>query len=165
MTNYVKVPCTVLFSGPTNCGKTQLVLDLIENEYRNHFDNIIIICSTLRWNKTYLTRSWLWSDNYVFLIEPRDKLFEWISTLTKLFAGEETLFLIDDMIADETLDKKRQPLLELAISGRHRNHSLWLLTQRYILRIPKNLRRQKKCSSFGIRMIVAIYKKLMKKRI
>ena len=81
----IKEPCTALWSGPTNCGKTQLVLDLIENEYRNHFDNIIIICSTVRWNKTYLTRRWLWSDDSVFLIEPRDKLFEWISTLTKLF--------------------------------------------------------------------------------
>ena len=43
----------------------------------------------------------------------------------------------------ETLDRKRQPLLELAISGRHRGHSLWLLTQSYTA-IPKNLRRQKK---------------------
>ena len=50
---------------------------------------------------------------------------------------------MDDVIADETLDKKRQPLLELAISGRHRKHSLWLLTQSYTA-IPKNLRRQKK---------------------
>ena len=47
------------------------------------------------------------------------------------------------MIADETLDKKRQPLLELAISGRHRQHSLWLLNQSYTA-LPKNLRRQKK---------------------
>ena len=50
---------------------------------------------------------------------------------------------MDDIISDETLDKKRQPLLELAISGRHRGHSLWLLTQSYTA-IPKNLRRQKK---------------------
>ena len=47
------------------------------------------------------------------------------------------------MITDETLDKRRQPLLELAISGRHRKHSLWLLTQSYTA-LPKNLRRQKK---------------------
>ena len=47
------------------------------------------------------------------------------------------------MIADESLDKKRQSLLELAISGRHRGHYLWLLTQSYTA-IPKNLRRQKK---------------------
>ena len=54
-----------------------------------------------------------------------------------------TLFLIDDIIADETLDKRRQPLLELAISGRHRGHSLWLLTQSYTA-VPNNIRRQAK---------------------
>ena len=51
--------------------------------------------------------------------------------------------MIDDIIADETLDKCRQPLLELAISGRHRGHSLWLLTQSYTA-IPNNIRRQAK---------------------
>ena len=34
-------------------------------------------------------------------------------------------------------------LLELAISGRHRQHSLWLLTQSYTA-IPNNIRRQAK---------------------
>ena len=47
------------------------------------------------------------------------------------------------MIADESLEKRRQFLLELAISGRHRNHYLFLLTQSYSA-IPKNLRRQAK---------------------
>ena len=46
-------------------------------------------------------------------------------------AGDKTLFLIDDIMADETLDKRRQPLLGLAISGRHKGHSVWLLTQSY----------------------------------
>ena len=47
---------------------------------------------------------------------------------SKLLAGSKTLFLINDIIANESLDKRRQPLLELSILGRHRNHSLWLLT-------------------------------------
>ena len=51
--------------------------------------------------------------------------------------------MIDDIIADETLDKHHQPLLELAISGRDRGHSLWLLTQSYTA-IPNNVRRQAK---------------------
>ena len=54
-----------------------------------------------------------------------------------------TLFLIDDIITDEALDKCHQPLLELAISGHHRGHSLWLLTQSYTA-IPNNIRRQVK---------------------
>ena len=77
------------------------------------------------------------------LIEPKDKLYQWNEKLLQLLACLEALFIIDDIIADEGLDKKRQPLLELAISGRHHNHYLWLLTQSYSA-IPKNLRRQTK---------------------
>ena len=143
MTNYVKDPHTAIFSGPTGCGKTQKVLEMIEKEYKHHFENIVILCPTLRWNRTYLDRSWVWKNDYVFCIEPRGNLFELIEKLSSMLSGEETLFIVDDMIADETLDKKRQPLLELAISGRHKKHSLWLLTQSYTA-IPKNLRRQKK---------------------
>ena len=66
-----------------------------------------------------------------------------IEKISNLLAGSATLFLIDDIITDETLDKCRQPLLGLAISGRHRNHSLWLLNQSYTA-VPKNIRRQAK---------------------
>ena len=140
---YVKEPHTAIFSGPTSCGKTQRVLDLLEGEFRQHFDNIVIVCPTLRWNKTYLNRSWIWKDDYVFPLEAKGNLFEIVEKLSSLLSGEETLFIVDDMIADEALDKRRNPLLELAISGRHRKHSLWLLTQSYTA-LPKNLRRQKK---------------------
>ena len=66
-----------------------------------------------------------------------------IEKISKLLTGSKTLFLIDDIIADEVLDKHCQPLLGLAISGRHRAHSLWLLTQSYTA-IPNNIRRQAK---------------------
>ena len=66
-----------------------------------------------------------------------------IEKISNLLAGDKTLFLIDDIIADETLDKRRQSLLELAISGRHRGHSLWQLTQSHTA-IPNNIRRQAK---------------------
>ena len=51
--------------------------------------------------------------------------------------------MINDIIADETLNKRRQPLLELAISGRHKKQLLWLLTQSYTA-VPKNIKRQAK---------------------
>ena len=63
--------------------------------------------------------------------------------MSELLRFLEVLFIIDDLIANESLDKRRQPLLELSISGRHRGHYLWLLTQSYSA-IPKNLRRQAK---------------------
>ena len=55
----------------------------------------------------------------------------WLEKISKLLAGSATLSLIDDINADEALNKCHQPLLGLAMSGRHRQHSLWLLTQSY----------------------------------
>ena len=66
-----------------------------------------------------------------------------IEKYSKTLAGSATLFLIDDIIADEALDKCRQPLLELAITGHHRQHSIWLLIQSYTA-VPNNIRRQAK---------------------
>ena len=128
---------TALFVAPTGVGKTHLALSLLEDEYRNHFNFMVIICPTLRYNSTFKSRSWVWN---VIPIEPGNQLYYLIKKISNLLAGDKTLFLIDDIIADETLDQLRQPLLELAISGRH---SLWLSTQSYTA-IPNNIRRQAK---------------------
>ena len=127
----MKEPHTALFVAPTEVGKIHLALSLLETEYRNHFDFIVIICPTLRYNSTYKNRSWVWNDPDVIPIEPDNQLYYLIEKISNLLTGDKTLFLIDDIIADETLDNHRQPLIELAISGRHRGHSLWLLTQSY----------------------------------
>ena len=139
----MKEPHTALFVAPTGVEKTHLALSLLENEYRNHFDFIVIICPTLAHNETYKRRGWVWNDPDVIAIEPGNRLYYLIEKISNLLAGSATLFLIDDIIADEALDKHRQPLLELAISGCHRQHSLWLLTQSYTA-VPNNIRRQAK---------------------
>ena len=66
-----------------------------------------------------------------------------IEKISNLLAGDKTLFLIEDITADKTLNKCHQSLLELVISGRRRGHSLWLLTQLYTA-VPNNIRRQAK---------------------
>ena len=137
----MKEPHTALFVTPTGVGKTHLALSLLETEYRNHFDFIVIICPTLRYNSTYKNRSLVWNDPDVIPIEPGNQLYYLIEKISNLLTVDKTLFLIDDIIADETLHKCHQPLLELAILGRHRGHSLWLLTQSCTA-VPNNIRRQ-----------------------
>ena len=139
----MKEPRTALFIAPTGVGKTHLALSLLENEYRNHFDFIVIICPTLEHNETSKSRGWVWNDPDAIPIELGNSLYYLIEKISKSLAGSATLFLIDDIIADEALDKRRQPLLELAMSGCHRQHSLWLLTQSYTA-VPNNIRRQAK---------------------
>ena len=123
MTGYIKEPHTSILIGQTNCGKTHLILDLIENQYNKHFDYIIITCPMLRDNATYLSRNWVKNDDQVWLVEPtKDNLYQWIKKVRELLRFFEVIFIIDYIIASESLDKKRQPLLELSISGRHRGH-------------------------------------------
>ena len=128
MTGYIKESHTAIFIGQTGRGKTHLVLELIEKEYNEYFDFIIIICPTLRENSTYHAKEWIKNDDKVWLVDPKDKLYQWIKRLSELLPFFEVLFIIYDIIANEDLDKRRQPLLELAILGRHQGHYLWLLT-------------------------------------
>ena len=139
----MKEPHTALFVAPTGVEKTHLALSLLESEYRNHFDFTVIICPTLAHNSTYKSRGWVWNDPDVIPIEPGNQLYHLIEKISKVLTGSATLFLIDDIIADEVIDKCHQPLLELAISWRHMQHSLWLLTQSYTT-VPNNIRRQAK---------------------
>ena len=55
--------------------------------------------------------------------------------------GHQTLFIIDDCSAEGEINKKRDALSELAFNGHHRNHSLWVLTQKYSS-ASKNVREQ-----------------------
>ena len=143
MTRYIKKPHTSIFIDQTGCGKTHFVLELIEKEYNKRFDYIIIICETLRENnKAYYAREWIKNDDTVWLVDPKDNLYQWIKKLSELLQFLEVLFIIYYIIDNESLDKRRQSLLQLSISGRHWGHYLWLLTQSYSA-IPKNLRREK----------------------
>ena len=55
--------------GATNVGKTEYSLRILEAEYKNHFEFIVIMCSTiLDVNKTYLSRKWILDNNDVFIM-------------------------------------------------------------------------------------------------
>ena len=59
------------------------------------------------------------------------KLNEWIRLFKYTLKGYQTVFIIDDCSAESEMNKKRDALSELSFSGRHRKHSLWVLTQKY----------------------------------
>ena len=64
------------------CRKTHLVLDLIEKEYNKYFNYIIIICPSLQWNKINHAKGWIRHDKTVWFIEPKDKLHQWVESLS-----------------------------------------------------------------------------------
>jgi hypothetical protein len=126
---------SAIICGATMCGKTKFILDLLETKYRNWFTYVIIICPTLVNNSTY-TRDWLFDDDGVFLVNPKEcggldqALKKYYEVLGKI-DERQVLFIIDDCSALNDMKKKNQMLSELAFSGRHSNCSVWVLTQKY----------------------------------
>ena len=124
-------PHSAIICGQTGCGKTIFILDLLERQYRGVFEHIVIICPTLKYNKAYLERSWIGSDDEVYIVDPHDRLHDTIRVFYKIFEGESTLYIIDDCSASQALTKKKDMLSELAFSGRHAEQSVWVLTQKF----------------------------------
>ena len=72
---FPKYPHSAVITGQTGCGKTFFVLDLLQKEYQGVFENIIILCPTVEWNKAYKTRSWIGdvhnpNDKSIIIVNP-----------------------------------------------------------------------------------------------
>ena len=147
-----KYPHCAIICGQTGCGKTEFVLDLLQTEYRNIFKYIVILCPTIQWNKAYRNRPWIGdpknpkTKNLIIvnpIVKGEEKLQELLKVFFKKFAGEPTLYIIDDCSATKELTKKKDMLSELAFSGRHAEQSVWVISQRYNS-VLKDLREQTK---------------------
>ena len=143
--DFLKFPQSAMFVGAMNVGKTEYLLRILETEYKKSFEFIVIMCPTiLDNNKTYLSRKWIFDDKNVFIVyDVEGKFNERIKLFKNTLKFRQTLFIIYDCSAEGEINKKRDALPELAFSGRHRNHSLWVFTQKYNS-ISKDVREQLK---------------------
>ena len=64
----METPFNMIIVGMTGCGKTYYLLNMIENDYKGHFDNIFLICPTYNYNKTY--QEWKHKDDKNFFPYP-----------------------------------------------------------------------------------------------
>ena len=68
----------------------------------------MIICPMLKHNETYKSRKLFKTDPEIIPTEQGNRLYDWVEKIGNLLAGSKTLFLIDDITAHETLNKRRQ---------------------------------------------------------
>lgn len=118
-----------LICGPSNCGKTNVVISLIENPNGLRFENVYIYSKTLGQNKYKYLEEILKPINglgyYTYasnddVIPPSD-------------ARRNSIIIFDDVICD-----KQNNIKEYFCMGRHRNIDCFYLAQTYTS-IPKHL--------------------------
>ena len=134
-------PHSAVICGRSGCGKTVFILDTLEGHYRALFQHIVILCPTIEYNKAYQGRHWIWTDPEVYVVNPGERIHDYLRAFYTVFEGEPTLYIVDDCSATKALTKKKDMLSELAFSGRHASQSVWVSTQRYNS-VLKDLREQ-----------------------
>jgi len=129
-------PFNMLVCGMTDCGKTYFLMNLLEREFKNKFNSIVIFCPTIEFNKTYQDRPFIEKDRNIYIYPTKlvqDDLNACLEDCINEFKSEtsQTLFIVDDCANLWEAKNKCTRLTELAFSGRHINISVWLLTQKY----------------------------------
>lgn len=119
-----------IIAGPSNCGKTNLLVSLIESEHGLKFENLYIYSKTLEQDKyKYLTE----------LLTPINGIGLYtFSSGDKVLAPKDTkrnsIIVFDDVICE----KNQQNIKNFYCLGRHRNIDCFYLTQTYT-RVSKHL--------------------------
>ena len=140
------IPFNCIITGPTNCGKTQYLVEQLRGHYRGVFDYIVLVCPTYAHNKTY--RDFGKGDKRFFVLSPnssdQDEINELLTLCSSFFSGENALIILDDCAVSKDLKKRSNKFIDLAFSGRHIGISVWVLTQQ-LTSISKPFRENVAC--------------------
>ena len=95
------------------------------------FYNTSWFCARTYVDKTYQQCPWIWTDPEFYILDPGERLHDYLRAFYHVFMGEPTLYIIDDCSASTALTKTKDMLSMLAFSGRHAEQPVWFLTQKY----------------------------------
>ena len=96
-----KTPLNMIIVGVTGCGKTYYLLKMLENNYKDHFEYIFLICPTYLWNKTY--QEWKYKDDKNFFPIPcdQDEVEKFLKFVTHHFKDTNSLIILDDCASSQ----------------------------------------------------------------
>ena len=109
--------------------KTHYLLEMLEKEYKNHFDYIFIVCPTLEDNKTYQNWEYLKDFDVFELPCDHNEVEEIIRQTVEFAKNTNSLIILDDCAASKDVKNRTSELVKLAFSGRHIGLSTIVITQ------------------------------------
>ena len=124
-----KEPINILIVGQTGCEKTYHLLSMLENEYFQSFKYIYLICPTFSVNKTYCSWKYVRDPNLLVIQCNHDEVNIWLKIITIDSYGNPTLIILDDFAAGQSVKDRTSELVNLGFSARHKNISVFVITQ------------------------------------
>ena len=122
-------PFNMIINGMTACGKTYYLLNMLEKDYKGHFDYIFLICPTYHWNKTY--QNWKYKDDIRFHPIPcdQDEVDGFLRYITNIYCGTNSLVILDDCASSQSIKNRTSEIVKLGYSARHIGFSTIVITQ------------------------------------
>lgn len=121
-----------LICGPSSCGKTNVIISLLENPNGLRFKNVYIYSKSLYQPKYIYLKELLNSipQIHCYLFSSKE------AVITPDEAEEDSVFIFDDVICD-----KQDVMKSFFCMGRHKGIDCFYLCQSYV-KVPKNLIRE-----------------------
>ena len=119
----------MIIVGMTACGKTHYLLNMLEKEYKNHYDYIFIVCPTLEDNKTYQQWKYLTDPDVYELPVTHDNVENILREITHFAKNTNSLIILDDCASSKDVKNRTSELVKLGFSGRHIGLSTIIVTQ------------------------------------
>ena len=91
----------------TACGKTHYLLNILERDYKGHFDYIFIVCPTLEDNKTYQNWKYLQDPKVFELPCVHDDVERTIREIVNFVKNTNSLIVLDDCASSKDVKKER----------------------------------------------------------
>ena len=113
----------------TACGKTHYLLNMLEQEYKNHYDYIFIVSPTLEDNKTYQQWIYLNDPDVHELPVTHDNVETILQEITHYAQNTNSLIILDDCAASKDVKNRTSELVKLGFSGRHIGLNTIVVTQ------------------------------------
>ena len=112
-------PFNMIIGRKTACGKTHYMLEILERDYMKHFESIILLCPTFKWNKTYY--EWRYRDDLDFPAIPcdEDDIDLVLKHVVDLIKGSNTLIILDDCASGQDIKNRTSEVVKLEFSARH----------------------------------------------
>ena len=113
----------------TCCGKTQFLLNFLEREYSQCFDEIFLICPTFEYNKTWGRWKCTYDADFYVIDCDQDQVEKYLKSVVDFTKGNKSLIILDDCASGKSVKNRTSELVKLGFSTRHYNISVVVITQ------------------------------------
>ena len=138
------------------CGKTSYLLEMLEKNYKNHFDYIILICPTFDCNKSYQEWKYINDPDFLTIQCKHEQVDIILKHVSDVYKGISSPIILDDCASSQDVKNRVSELVRLAFSARHYNLCTFIVTSRSPLQLNHIVKIYQSLSLFIIQIETAL---------